>query len=424
MSTDGFIDIATKPAAARSVGVPGLGTFAPGVGPAIGDDGTVHLGTVEGKVFALHADGTPYWNRALPSGWRITTTPAVDVDRSVYVVGTREMHDQREHNPRDHRTGAQARTIYQATLYRFTSGGGAPSGNETPFPPNQTVPEVIGPRTVGPPSLWRFGADQAVIVPAVYPTVGGSDFHLIAFSPTGGIMADWKVAYWGGGDVVGGWGSIPGDFLHGALGLGATPPLPGVAVVASPQGGTPWIVANNRYQKEIVGATFCVGSSCSPAPGFFERFRIGYAPPLHSSPAILPDLHTVVGTENGIVFAGPSTPAPAPVTGLAAVYATPSRTVDGRLVVVESSGKKAVWRNGSVESQAPIRGTSIVQAAASATNVFVAAANGLHSFDATAATELQVFPWVGGGIWPPAIGPRGHVYAMASNALFVFPPPH
>ena len=31
--------------------------------------------------------------------------------------------------------------------------------------------------------------------------------------------------------------------------------------------------------------------------------------------------------------------------------------------------------------------------------------------------------WVGGGLNPPAIGPKGHVYAIASNILFVFPPP-
>ena len=31
--------------------------------------------------------------------------------------------------------------------------------------------------------------------------------------------------------------------------------------------------------------------------------------------------------------------------------------------------------------------------------------------------------WVGGGTFTPAIGPFGHVYGMASNVLFVFPPP-
>jgi hypothetical protein len=43
--------------------------------------------------------------------------------------------------------------------------------------------------------------------------------------------------------------------------------------------------------------------------------------------------------------------------------------------------------------------------------------------DADARKRVQTFDWVGGGTSPPAIGPRGHVYAIASNILFVFPPP-
>ena len=32
-------------------------------------------------------------------------------------------------------------------------------------------------------------------------------------------------------------------------------------------------------------------------------------------------------------------------------------------------------------------------------------------------------PWVGGGLHSPAIGPQGHVYAVAANTLYVLPPP-
>ncbi|HVE48508.1 MAG TPA: hypothetical protein VNG69_02685, partial [Casimicrobiaceae bacterium] len=45
------------------------------------------------------------------------------------------------------------------------------------------------------------------------------------------------------------------------------------------------------------------------------------------------------------------------------------------------------------------------------------------TLDADAQLELQRFDWVGGGISPPAIGPDGRVYAIASNILFIFPPP-
>jgi len=65
----------------------------------------------------------------------------------------------------------------------------------------------------------------------------------------------------------------------------------------------------------------------------------------------------------------------------------------------------------------------MAQPAASRTHVFISAENGLHAFGASADALLRVFPWVGGGISPPAIGPSGHVYAIASNILFVFRPP-
>jgi len=64
MSGAGFVDVLTQPAGAHSTSVPGLGTFY--ASPTIGSDGTVYLGTLEGKVIALHADGTPYWDRELP----------------------------------------------------------------------------------------------------------------------------------------------------------------------------------------------------------------------------------------------------------------------------------------------------------------------------------------------------------------------
>ncbi len=45
------------------------------------------------------------------------------------------------------------------------------------------------------------------------------------------------------------------------------------------------------------------------------------------------------------------------------------------------------------------------------------------TYEANSLAEVSRIDWVGGGLNPPAIGPRGHVYAIASNILFVFPPP-
>ena len=50
MSNSGVVDVDTKPAGAGSVSVPGLGTFPLRTGPTIAPDGTVLLGTLEGKV--------------------------------------------------------------------------------------------------------------------------------------------------------------------------------------------------------------------------------------------------------------------------------------------------------------------------------------------------------------------------------------
>lgn len=66
---------------------------------------------------------------------------------------------------------------------------------------------------------------------------------------------------------------------------------------------------------------------------------------------------------------------------------------------------------------------SIASAAASRTHVFVSTAGAFLTYDANSMAEVARLSWVGGGLSPPAIGPRGHVYAIASNILFVFPPP-
>jgi len=48
-----------------------------------------------------------------------------------------------------------------------------------------------GPWSVAQPGVWRFGADEAVIVPVLYKMLDGAELHMLAFSLGGGIMADW-----------------------------------------------------------------------------------------------------------------------------------------------------------------------------------------------------------------------------------------
>jgi len=418
MAGNGFVDVVTRPAGAHSLSVPGLGTFAPGAGPAIGSDGTVYLGTLEGKVIALHADGSRFWNRQLPSGTQIIASPAVGADQSVYVVGVSPV-------VHDHRDG-QNLNIYRAALYKFTAGGGAPVGNSTVFPDLRSSPAAtsFGPRFTGAPSIWQFGADEAVMVPAGYPTLVGQDLHILAFAPGGGVMADALPARWNSGDVTGDWGEGPFGFTPTVIPPPAHPPMPGLSVFTNPQGGTPFVTIADRLQNQIVGFTFCVGPSCTPAPGFTERFRTQHAPSvLLSSPTTLPDSHTAVGTTDGVVFSGPNGTTASPLTGLHSVYAAPSVAADGRVVLVSVDGSITVFKDHAVVSRLNLSNPSVVPATASRTHVFVSTQDGFHTLDALAQLEVLNFPWNGGGIWPPAIGPDGRVYAMASNVLFIFPPP-
>ena len=71
----------------------------------------------------------------------------------------------------------------------------------------------------------------------------------------------------------------------------------------------------------------------------------------------------------------------------------------------------------------PLVGAFIASAAASCTHLFVATTDELVSFDVKNMMPVARVPWVGGGGAAPVIGPSGHVYAIASNSLFVFPPP-
>jgi hypothetical protein len=138
----------------------------------------------------------------------------------------------------------------------------------------------------------------------------------------------------------------------------------------------------------------------------------------------LPDGHTLVSTVGGeIVFTGPNLDVLPPVKlagGL--VYGAPTLTVSG--FAASAAGSELVLlRDGKVASTAPLPAPSFVAAAASRTHVFVSTTEALVSFDADATRLLRTFDWVGGGTSPPAIGPKGQVYAIASNILFVFPPP-
>lgn len=417
-----FADVSTAPAGAGSLSVPGLGSFASGSGPVIAPDGTVYLGSSEGRLVALRADGSELWASQLPGVQGIVSSPAVGGDGSIYVVGLSVPI-------RDHREGRTV-TVYQAWLHKF-----APSGErlwDIPFPEerNRALP-YYGPRLTGPPNIWRSGAEEYVIVPVVYRTFG-REYHVVAFPARGGAPVGARVSYIPDEIAASGW--EPWDWLgvkfeHGMLGDPiALPGLPLVAIYTYPGGGTPWIMASDRVH-DVVGLTF------DPAQGFYERFRVRDANrAMLSAPSVLPDAHTALGTNTGeVVFVGPNQSQLSPANAFGGttnpeyatrIFASLTRTAEASTAVtVGLYGELALLRLNTVVHRINLGDSSVVPAAASRTHVFVSTATSLITFNSDVRVELRRFPWIGGGVSPPAIGPSGRVYAIASNILFIFPPP-
>jgi hypothetical protein len=200
-------------------------------------------------------------------------------------------------------------------------------------------------------------------------------------------------------------------------------------------GGPPVVVVADQFH-DMVGYSFF------PGRRFIEVLRAKEpARFMRSSPISLFGQSAVGTTKidqdrhqdvNGaIVFASLSaSKLPAVPTGRGPILATPTRLADVRFVALESrpDGSAILVMKRSaprvqVLSRTSLPGQSLAAPAASRTHVFVSTAGAFHSFDAGTMSEVGRFSWVGGGLSPPAIGPAGHVYAIASNILFIFPPP-
>jgi hypothetical protein len=427
----GFVDVPTARAGRGSLSVPGLGKFAPGAGPVIAKDGTVYLGTQEGRVIALRADGRVLWRREITPGQSIVASPAIGADGSVYVVGVKSVVI------RDHRNGKTiTRRVFEATLHRFTSSGGRLGPMRFPTHGGE------GPATSAPPNIVNVKGAETILVPTFYRVPPNVDLRLIGFSPSGALTVDQRVslirpgAAVGGGDVTladalfcvltplggplacltcGGFCSFEAPKAGSSL---PPPPTPGVAVFSFPGGSAPFIVVNDRATA-LVGLTIIAGKS--PA----EVFRVDAGRRLVSPPTVLPTGTSLVGTADGaIVFGGPSGTSVPTITGLGPVHAAPTRLADGRVAVVQTNGRVAVLRDQALEKNVKLTGETLVPAAASRTHLFVSTTDAFYTLDPVTLDVISKVDWVGGGISPPAIGPQGHVYGIASHILFVFPPPN
>lgn len=428
----GFADVDTKPAAGGSLSVPSLGTFALGAGPVIAPDGSVYLGTQEGKLIALHADGKPFWSRDINKDESIVASPAIGADGSVYVIGAKSKITKIKLGPLG---PLGVKTEIASILYAFNATGALLA--RTPFPTRTGLRGA----TTAPPNIVSVGGKEVILTPAIYRNPNAVEMRLIGISPRGGVVLDQLVALelgtsTGGATAEGkGISAIdavclipPLGFVYCAIcGFGqcdyspsvapvVPPPMPGVGVFTFAGGGAPHVIVSDQ-RHSIKGFT------ATSAAGLTDTFRMrDGGRSFFSAPMVLPDGHTLVSTGNGeIVFAGPNGNKLPPARSPGIVYGPATLTLSGFAVVVGESGL-AVLNNGKVVSQASLP-PSYTSASASRTHVFVSTTDAFITFDADAQLELQRFDWVGGGKSPPAIGPDGRVYAIASDILFIFPPP-
>jgi hypothetical protein len=434
----GLAGVVTAPAGKGSLSVPGLGKFAPGAGPVVASDGTVYLGTVEGKLIALHADGSPFWSRDITRGQNIVASPLISSDGSIYVIGVKI--------PRENAPDAR---VPSATLHHFNNSGAWV--NQIAFPQHGEV----GPVAFSPPNLWRDASGEAIMVPAVYrnKVTGGYAVRLIAFSLTGQVLDDKVVknitpqTVGGSNFPMGCVALLAGSPILGPLecmiayGTGynpkrvpnflvRVPPAPGAAITFA-DNGTPFILVSDHY-KDLVGFVFS-------EQHLVEIFRVQETSfVMRTPPMVMPDRSTLIGVEslsrpdneleeaNGrgrIIVVGRGGTKTGQVDLKVTTQAAPTRMADGRVAVVGGDGNVVILKDGAISGGMQGAGRSIASAAASLSHVFVAGEDGFVTYDTNSLAEVRRFDWVGGGLNPPVIGPKGHVYAIASNILFVFPPP-
>jgi hypothetical protein len=266
------------------------------------------------------------------------------------------------------------------------------------------------------------------MVPAVYRRLG-REYHVVAFSAQGGPPVSIQVSDIPDETTGSGWNwwdLFGSSFEHGVpVHPIALPGLPPVAIYTYPGGGTPWIMASDHVH-DVVGMTF------DPVRGFREWFRVRDASrAMLSAPSVLFDAHTALGTNTGeVVFVGPNQSQLSPVKPLGGttnpneLFASLTRVADPTLAVAVGLYEElALLRLNAVLYRTNVGGAAVVPPAASRTHVFVSTSDALITLSSDVRTELRRFPWIGGGASPPAIGPSGRVYAIASDILFIFPPP-
>ena len=204
-----------------------------------------------------------------------------------------------------------------------------------------------------------------------------------------------------------------------------TRPFPAVAVFTQTDSGIPWVFLSDRFH-DLVGYSF-TGSA------FTELLRVhDNQHYLTSAPLIWPNGPVMIdfdgpGVGSGTMFlslwpgytgGGVNTHRiKAPLS-----MAAPTALGNSKFALAEFDGGVTFLNGAAIQKRIDLPGQSIAAAAASRTHVFVSTVTALYTFNKATMEKAGEFGWAKGGTSQPVIGPQGHVYAIAQETLYVFPP--
>ncbi|MDR4515454.1 PQQ-binding-like beta-propeller repeat protein [Nitrosomonas sp.] len=431
----GFIGVNSSPAVAplwkRKVGPVAHSS------PVIAADGTVHLGTTDGKLVIVNPDGTIKCTVDLSTGV-ILSTPAIASNGNIYIVSIREVDSD----------------SYLSTLHSVTSG--CESRWSYTFP---DVNEVIRGYTSASPKVMESNQGTHIFLPVRLSrqrdSADNDDYEdglneLFVFDDSGSVIDRRTIGgcvhVSGGGSDISGllsdiW-DIISDFPNGTAVIGdafgplyeqfgwldPTPALVDLSTITQPE------------RPLIIVADNCIGLRMT---GFQWRLDLA-APQLnriwtydddsnkryYSSPAVFNNGLLVIGREDGMILGfDPETGAKLWSQNVGeAVMATPASF--GRQIFLNSLHRLHVLEANGEFADVPVvstylgGGQTIASPAVSANFVYYGTTTGLRtrSFDFfTRANDSDAT----GGVSSPAISPEGIVYNViiedGSGYLMAYP---
>jgi hypothetical protein len=386
----GYANVKTAPAVGSPRVIENYGPFAPGAGFAIASNGYVFVGNDRGGVFGFNADGTTKpFSAQLEAGESIAGAPLIGPNDDIYVVAVK----------------GRGTTSPESSLSRFTIGGVAQQ--------RQLFPERGGSRgeVMGAPVVLRTGNGANALIATVVaypnPRSGGYETRLVTFV-NGSLFIDQRV------DVL-----VPETKeAPDVVAKGRIVPRGGVAIITPGSGNNPYFLVSDSFQS-LSGFRFTNN-------GLVEDFHLRDDSRFRSivgTPMLTVDGYYYVGTTKGLMIGRPGNQLP--------LFTKKEMKTNAPAAALRKPGRVAVGGGHPIDlyygpqpgSSHHYGGETHTAAAASYTHFFVSYTDALLTFDNPNFGPSQRFDWSGGGQNPPAIGPKGHVYAIAGNKIYVFPPP-